>query len=461
MEHVLLAAPEELHRRAGHLLGDGHHLPHPVVHRATPPEPATQIDLVDLALGRRQTRAFGRSGERRLAVLGGCPDLAAIGGEAGHRVHGLHAGMVLMRIRIDRLDAARRRRDRALGIATAVADHSVAGIKSCLQHLRKRLARGVCVLAEIPFDGQRIERSLGLPPGICDHRHRVVMHLHDLADTRALLDGGGIKAHDLSTEYLALADGCIQHARHGEVGTIDLLAVHLVGGIQTRQSLAQDLPVFGVLERHLGGRIQLGSRCRHLAVGGAAPACGVRDHALVHAALRGRHAPLIGSSLNQHHAGGRAPLADIVLRLADAATAAGGEIAPDALARQVFARRGLFGGDLGPVATELLGNHLREAGERSLAHFRAGDSHHHGVIGPDHHPGVHLGCAGALRKCFRGKGQMECEAESTSGGGGQKLAAGNSQFAHVVLPSACWIERPATRGLPPSATTLMAARTRL
>ena len=39
VQHVLLARPDQLDRRAGHLLGDGHRLAHLVVHAPRRPKP--------------------------------------------------------------------------------------------------------------------------------------------------------------------------------------------------------------------------------------------------------------------------------------------------------------------------------------------------------------------------------------------------------------------------------------
>ena len=77
----------------------------------------------------------------------------------------------------------------------------------------------------------------------------------------------------------------------------------------------------------------------------------VGDHALVGAAFGGRHVPLVGGGLHQHHAGGRAALAHVVVRLADAAAAAGGEVAPDAVAREVLAGRRVLGASPWPSRT--------------------------------------------------------------------------------------------------------------
>ena len=69
VQHVLLARPDQLHRRARQLAGDGHRLADPVVDRAAPAEAAAEMDLVDLAAGGRQARRVGRRRQRRLAVL--------------------------------------------------------------------------------------------------------------------------------------------------------------------------------------------------------------------------------------------------------------------------------------------------------------------------------------------------------------------------------------------------------
>ena len=135
-----------------------------------------------------------------------------------------------------------------------------------------------------------------------------------------------------------------------------------------------------------------------------------------------RHLPLVGRRLQQHHARGRAAAADVVLRGADAAAAAGAHLAPDALAREVLAGRDRVGRDLLPVALELLGDELREAGERALAHLRARDADHAGVVGLDDDPGVDLGCrrrrALAPRPIRAARTAVEAEREAAAGGGG-------------------------------------------
>ena len=47
---------------------------------------------------------------------------------------------------------------------------------------------------------------------------------------------------------------------------------------------------------------------------------------------------------------------------------------------------GIFGRHLRPVALELLGDQLGEAGERALPHLGARDADHHRVVGLDRPP---------------------------------------------------------------------------
>ena len=151
----------------------------------------------------------------------------------------------------------------------------------------------------------------------------------------------------------------------------------------------------------------------------------MRDYAGGGAAFRGRHPPAGRRGADQHVARRRAALADILVRIADAATAAGREIPPDALARRILPGRRVFGRDFGPVAFQLLGDELREAGQRALAHLRARDPDHHRVVRANDHPGIHLRCAvGGLRA---GEAERDPETERQPAtdrcGAGKKRAA--------------------------------------
>ena len=134
VQHVLFARPDQLDRRAGHLLRDRHRLAHPVVHCAAPAEAAAQQQLVDLALRERQAGGFGGRGERRLAVLRRRPDFAALRRPARRGVHRLHRRVVLVRVRVHRLDLARRRGERRARIADWLPTTASLRVEPGLQH---------------------------------------------------------------------------------------------------------------------------------------------------------------------------------------------------------------------------------------------------------------------------------------------------------------------------------------
>ena len=174
----------------------------------------------------------------------------------------------------------------------------------------------------------------------------------------------------------------------------------------------------------------------------------MRDDAVGGGAFRGRHLPFIGRGLDQHHARGGAALADIFLRGADAAAAAGREIAPGALAGDALAGRRIFGRDLRPVAFEFFGDELGEAGERALAHLRARDADHDGVVGPDHDPGVDFRRAvGGADHGRAAEGNVEAEREAGADGGGADhegaaVESGRDVLVHGRPPqafAAAWI----------------------
>src|SRR5262249_45345465 len=136
---------------------------------------------------------------------------------------------------------------------------------------------------------------------------------HDLLDAAHALHLGGIEALDLAAGNRAVADRRDQHARQFEVDAVDQLAVDLVGGVEPLYRFAGDLPVFRVLELDLAGRVELGGRLGHFAVGRGAPRANVGDDTVGGAACPGRDTPGRGSGADQHVARRRAALAYILV----------------------------------------------------------------------------------------------------------------------------------------------------
>src|SRR5262249_40357307 len=166
-------------------------------------------------------------------------------------------------------------------------------------------------------------------------------------------------------------------------------------------------------------RLELGSGRGDLAIAQRTPGCGVGDDTVSDRQLADRHLPLLGRRLQQHHARGGAAAANIVLRGADTAAAAGRHLAPDAFAGEVLPGRALFGLYFVPIALEFFSDELDEAGDRAWSHVRACDTDHAGVVGFDDDPDVDLGTAiGALRHGgTEARRKIESECESTARGG--------------------------------------------
>src|SRR6185369_4935779 len=218
------------------------------------------------------------------------------------------------------------------------------------------------------------------PPGIGDDRYGAVADLDHLLHAPHALDLRGVEALHLAAEDGAILDRGVEEARQLDVDAVDRLADHLVGGIEPLERLADQLPLLRVLQLHVLRHRQLRRGFGDLAVPDAALRGTVRDDAVRGAALGDRDLPLVGRGLRQHHARGGAAFAHVFVRFADAAAAAGREIAPRALALHALAGRRVLDLHLGPVAFELVGNELRESGDRALPHLGAHYADVDGVV---------------------------------------------------------------------------------
>ena len=392
-----------------------------------------------VAFFRRQAGRFQRRREGGLAILRAAPDLAFVRGVERGGVHRLHRGVVLVGVVVDRLDLPGGAGDRRLRVAVLVADIGrLRGVEALGQPFGDRFAGDFGVLAFVPDDRQRVERGLGVPPGVGDDGNRGVADLDHLLDALHARDLGFVKALQLAAEHRAVLDRGIEHARQFDVDAVDHRAGGLVGGIEPQHRLAGDLPVLGVLQLDVGRRLELCGGLHHLAVG-RGPARGrMGDDAVGRGAFRGRHLPFIGGGLDQHHARGGAALAHIILRAADAAAAAGREIAPRALAGDALAGGRKFGRDLRPVAFEFFGDQLGQTGERALAHLRAGDADHDGIIGPDHHPGVDFRrTVGGAHHGGSAERKIEAERQSGARSGGADHEGAAVELGHHMLIHGC------------------------
>ena len=356
--------------------------------------------------------------------------------------------MVLVGIIIHRLDFLGGACDRGLGIAVLIAEKGrLRGIKTFLEPFRDRRARDFGVLTFVPNDRQRFKRGLGVPPGVGDDSDGAVVDPDHLLDALHARDFGFVEALQLAAEYRTILDRGIEHARQLDVDAVGHLARDLVGGIETLDAFADQLPVLRIFQFDVRRRLELGGGFDHLAIGRRTSRRRVGDDAVGGGAFRSRHLPFIRSRLDQHHARGGAALADIFLRGSDAPAAAGRKVAPGALARDALTGRRIFGGDFRPVAFEFFGDQLGKAGQRTLAHFRSRDANNDGVVGPDHDPGVDFRrTVGGAHHGGAAEGNVEAERKAGTDGGGADDKGAAVECGHMV--HGCLLKRSRRRELP-------------
>ncbi len=418
LPHVFLPGPQQLHRRAGHRPRDLHRLPHEVA-GAAPAKAAAQVQLVHVTLFDGQFGRVSRGGQSRFAVLRRAPDLAAVSGPDGRGVHGLHSGVVQERVAVGRLVGLRGGVERGRGVARLVSHKGIVGVQAFVQHRADAGAIDLAGLAGFPGYRQRLDRLVGTPPGVGDHGDCVVVQGHNSLDTGHVFDFVGVVGLECPAPDRAGHDRCVHHAGQVQVGAVDLFARELVSGIQPRHRRADQLPVLRVLEGHGLGRCERRCGGGNGAVAHAAPAGDVGHDAVFGPALAGINAQALGSRPDQHLAAGGTALPHILVAAANAAAAAGGEIAPDPVPGQVFPRGRIFRLDLRPVALQLFGDQLGKACERALAHFGTRNTDHHSIVRVNECPGRDL--AGVT-----GQGRVGVEGGAVSGAAAQAHANGKA-----------------------------------
>ena len=411
--HVLFPAPQQLHRPARKRPGDHYRLGH-VIRGAAPAESAAEDHAVHLDLLHRQPGGFGGGGMGRFAVLCRTPDLAEVLGPPGGCVHRLHGRVVEERVAVGGLNDLLRLLQGGLKIAVPVADQLGFRREPFGQALLDFILIERCARAEVPLDGERLLRLVGLPPGIGDHRHGIVANGDDALDARHLFDRPGVEALEFAAEHRAGGDGRIEHAGQLDIAAVHLAAIQFSPGVQALDGLADQFPVPGILEFDFQRRRQL---CRRGGHGAECQRCSrvpVGDDALCSGTPGGRNPPTRRRRLHEHHARRRTAFTDVLLAFSNAPAAAGGEVLPGTSAQYALLCGSPLPTEQVPVALQFLGDELCEAGQGALPHLGTGDSHDDAVVRIDDDPGVDLvqevgGGAGE-------SGQRHAQAESRAGG---------------------------------------------
>ena len=306
VRHVLLARPDQLDRRARHLLGDRHRLAHPVVHRAAPAEAAAEVQLVDLALAPAAGRPLRRSaasaaspfcvGVQTSQRSGVQRAVAFIGSIVAWFWCGYEYTASILRAR---------RGERLVGVAVAGCRRPPASASRPAFSIAAMSALDTLACrADVPLDRQRVERGLRAPPGVGDDRDRAVADLAPPSSRRAASrSAAASKLLTLPPNTGQALIAAFSMPGSLQVHAVDLRAGDLVGGVEARQRLAGELPVLRILQRHVGRRRQLARPprrpCRRSSCGRCG-ACVITP--LATRAFGGRHLPLVGRRLHQHHA---------------------------------------------------------------------------------------------------------------------------------------------------------------
>ena len=167
----------------------------------------------------------------------------------------------------------------------------------------------------VPFDLQRRQALLRRSHVIGDDRDGVV-EPHDLAHT---LDGLGrriVHALQAAAEHGRLRQRCDLHAGRTSVDAIDRRAVDLRRGVEPLGRRADQLEVFGLLERDVRRDRHARSVGGKLAIFDASSGRRVQHLAALRAAGCGIDVPALGRGRHQHGARGRAGLAQRLPRAA-------------------------------------------------------------------------------------------------------------------------------------------------
>ena len=252
----------------------------------------------------------------------------------------------------------------------------------------------------------------------------------------------------LPAEHGRPLDGCIEHPRQSHIDTEARLPVHLLGRVEARHRLAEQVEILRVLERRILGHGERCRACRELAVTELALRRRVDHRTLLGAARRRSHSPLLRRGSHEHLARGGARLAQRLVRATYAAAPARAHATRPArgiLGRRAHAHRC-------ELHLELLGDDHGERCVHALSHLRLVYRDRDDAVGADVHPAVGSKGCRASGSVVRGSGhvarrrpellhearrEVERDRETGAGRGAglQEVAAGDSRVsAHRTPP---------------------------
>ncbi len=280
VRHVLFARPQQLDRRARHLLGDHHGLTD-VVGLAAPAEAAAEHQLVDVAFVGRQAGRLQHRGERRFAVLRAAPDLAFVRpcrarsrssapwwrGSGRDSCRPPRPSLRRLRARPSRRrSGCRHRPGRSRDPRRAIA--------------RSRPLETLAFSPSSQTIGSASSAVLACHQVSATTATAVSLDPHHLLDALHVGDLGFVEALQLAAGDRAILDRGVEHAGQLDVDAVDHRAGDLVGGVEPLDALADQLPVLRILQLDVGRRRQLRGGFGDLAVGRGPARRRVRDDAV-------------------------------------------------------------------------------------------------------------------------------------------------------------------------------------
>src|SRR5712675_1822029 len=161
----------------------------------------------------------------------------------GHRTpkRRKHAPSTLKRL-ARKGDQNKRKRGKDAGLSACGYDHQTRE-RPCAWSWKVRYRLPVAAAMAFSTAGAATQIAIG------DHRHPIVFDLDDFLYTRVGCDLRGVKSCDLAAIDGACREGRVKHSGQANIDSENRLALSFVGRVEPLYVLADELPVFGILER--------------------------------------------------------------------------------------------------------------------------------------------------------------------------------------------------------------------
>ena len=375
---VILARPDSLHRHACRL-GDVHRLADEVGGRRRAPSEAAAEELRmdrDVLLG--DARDLGGRHLVHGLELGAGPDLAAAALELHRAVERLHRRVGKVRDVVLGHHALRGGRERRFRVPLLRGDAGSFGFRFLAVVLEKRCAVQRRARPQVPVDVdlQRVAPALGAPEVAGDHR-QAGRDLHHLLHARDRFCLGRVERLDLAAEHGRARDQRGPQAGEAHVHAELRLPRHLLWRVEPAGGLAEQLPAFAILERHLLRRLLRLRGQGELPVG--QPLLAVHDVAALGAQLLRVRLPPRRRRVDEHRTR-HCPGGAVAVELRPGAGGPARHLHPERRVRVDRGGRRVLDVDLRPVAIQLLGDEHRQPGPDALSHLRVRQQHRHRVV---------------------------------------------------------------------------------